>query len=138
MVDAGRVRALLDRLSEETKHLQRLSGYPEAELLADPDRLAAIKYRFMVAIETCIDLSQHIIASEGLRAATDYADAFEVMAEASFIQQDRVGVLKEMARFRNLLVHSYQRVDDSRVIHILGTRLPDLESFGQSIASRIS
>lgn len=133
MVDAGRVRALLDRLSEETKHLQRLSGYPEAKLLADPDRLAAIKYRFMVAIETCIDLSQHIIASEGLRAATDYADAFEVMAEASFIQQDRVGVMKEMA-----LVHSYQHVDDSLVIHILGTRLPDLESFRQSIASRIS
>jgi len=33
--------------------------------------LAAVKYRFIVAIEVCIDLGRHIIASDGLRAPLD-------------------------------------------------------------------
>lgn len=41
MVDIGRLRALLDRIAEETGHLRRLAGMPDAELSADPDRLAA-------------------------------------------------------------------------------------------------
>lgn len=53
MVDPGRIRALLDRLAEETANLRRLAALSNAELLADPDRMAAVKYRFLVAIETC-------------------------------------------------------------------------------------
>ena len=47
--------------------------------MTDPDRLAATKYRFVVAIETYIDVGQHIIASEGLRAPTDFADVFAIV-----------------------------------------------------------
>jgi hypothetical protein len=47
MVDQARTRALLDRLGEETAHLRRLAAYSAADLLADPDRLAAVKYRLV-------------------------------------------------------------------------------------------
>ncbi len=43
-----------------------------------------------------------------------------------------------MARFRNLLVHGYLRVDDARVIEILRSRLGDLESFRSQIARTVS
>jgi uncharacterized protein YutE (UPF0331/DUF86 family) len=62
MVDRGRFRELLDRLGEEMNHLRRLGSYPTEELLNDPDRVAAVKYRFVVAIEICIDIGQHIIS----------------------------------------------------------------------------
>ena len=39
-----------------------------------------------------------------------------------------------MARFRNLLVHGYQRVDDRRVLGILGSHLDDLDAFRANIA----
>jgi len=42
--------------------------------------------------------------------------------------------LQEMARFRNLLVHGYQRIDDRRVLEILGSRLDDLHAFRAQIA----
>jgi uncharacterized protein YutE (UPF0331/DUF86 family) len=134
MVDPGRLRALLDRLGEEGGHLRRLASYPPEELLGDPDRLAAVKYRFLVAIETCIDIGQHIIASEGLRAPTSFADVFAALGESGFLPQSSVPTLQDMARFRNLLVHGYQQVDDRRVIEILRTRVGDFDSFRAEIA----
>ncbi len=136
MVDPGRVRALLDRLAEELSHLRALAARDPAGLLADPDLLAAVKYRFVVAIETCIDLAQHAIASEGLRAPASFADSFAVLGEAGFVDPDLVPALQEMARFRNLLVHGYLRVDDRRVVAILRTRLDDLDAFRAQAARR--
>lgn len=63
MVDPGRLRAMLDRLETEVRHLRRMAKEPAEELLDDTDRLASIKYRFVVAIETCIDVGEHIISS---------------------------------------------------------------------------
>ena len=134
MVDAARVRDLLDRLGEELGHLRRLSAYPLEELLADPDRLAAAKYRFVVAIETCIDVGQHIIASEGLRAPTDFADVFAAIGESGFVSRASVPTPQAMARLRNLLVHGYFRVDDRRVVEILHTRLGDFDTFRTEVA----
>ena len=134
MVDPGRLRSLLDRLGEELEHLRRLAAIAPEELLADPDRLAGVKYRFVVAIEICIDAAQHVIASEGFRAPFDFADAFAVLGEAGVLPSEQVPALQEMARFRNLLVHGYQRVDDRKVLGILGSRLDDLDAFRAHIA----
>jgi len=133
MVDPGRLRALLERLGEETGHLRRLAaGDPAA--LADPDVMAAVKYRFVVAIETCVDVGQHVISSEELRAPTDYADVFAVLGDARFLPAEIAPALQDMARFRNLLVHGYLSVDDERVVEILRTRLGDLDAFRAALA----
>ena len=71
MVDELRVRMMLDRLGCEIDALHRLATRDPTELLGDDDLLAAVKYRFIVAIEVCIDLGRHIIASDGLRAPLD-------------------------------------------------------------------
>ena len=137
MVDPGRLRALLDRLGEELKELRRLASLAPEHVLGDPDRLAAVKYRFVVAIETCIDAGQHVIASEGLRAPDDFAETFSILGEAGYVEPDLVPALQDMARFRNLLVHGYLRVDDAKVVEILRSRLDDLDSFRSQIARAV-
>lgn len=134
MVDPGRVRALLDRLAEELGHLRRLASYSDEKLFEDADRFQGVKYRFVVAIEICIDVAQHVISSEGLRAPADFADAFVVLGESEVLDEDLVRHLGDMARFRNLLVHGYGRVDDARVSEILRTRLEDFDQFRSAIA----
>lgn len=68
-----------------------------------------------MAIEASIDIGEHIIASEGLRSPTEYAEVFASLGEAGYLPADLVPALMDMARFRNLLVHEYVRVDDARV-----------------------
>lgn len=38
-----------------------------------------------------------------------------------------------MARFRNLIVHDYARIDDARVYAILKKRLGDFDAFARAI-----
>jgi uncharacterized protein YutE (UPF0331/DUF86 family) len=134
VVDELRVRAMLDRLGIEIDALRRLAARSDAELLGDDDVMAAVKYRFIVAIEVCIDVGRHVVASEGLRAPLDYADVFAVLAEAAVLDRETAEELRDAARFRNLLVHGYAEVDDGRVVEILRDRTDDLARFRTALA----
>ncbi len=134
MVDPLRVQTLLDRLGAEIAALRRLAKRDTDALLADEDVLAGVKYRFVVAIEACIDVGRHLVASEGLRAPRDYADVFTVLGDSGFLPADVVTELRDTARFRNLLVHEYVAVDDTRVIEILHTRVDNLQRFREALA----
>lgn len=135
MVDLARLRGLLDRLRDEVAELRRLANYQGEELLGDRDRLNAVKYLFVVTAEICIDVGNHVIASEGLRAPQTFAEVFTVLGEADYVSQELAGHLEAMARFRNLLVHQYAEIDDERVVEILHTRLDDFDRFRELIAA---
>jgi uncharacterized protein YutE (UPF0331/DUF86 family) len=135
MVDPLRLRALLERLTSETADLRRLAHYDSATLLADRDKLKSVKYGFVVAIEVCIDIGNHVIASGGYRTPQNYGDVFTVLAEHGHMSRDDVPTLIAMAGFRNLLVHGYANVDDRRVVEILHERLDDFDRFRENMAA---
>ena len=98
-----------------------------AAYLADPRAIHASKYLLVIAIEDALATANHVIASEGLRAPADYADAFRSLRDAGIIAADLSDRLEAMARFRNLLVHLYAEVDDRRVHEFLRKDVADLE-----------
>lgn len=138
MVDPLRLLALLERLDVEVADLDRLSSYDAETLLADRDKLKSAKYGFVVAIEICIDVGNHIIASEGYRAPQNYADVFAVLAEHGHLSEDDVSTYAAMAGFRNLLVHGYAVVDDARVVDILHARVDDCRRFRAAAAAVVA
>ena len=138
MADNGRLRGLLIRIGDELEHLHRLAALTAEDLRRDPDRLAGVKYRFIVAIEASIDASRLFALSAGLRAATSFADSFVVLGESGHLEAGLVERLQDMARFRNLLVHGYAVVDDTRVIEVLKTHLEDLDDFRRSLGRAAS
>ena len=84
------------------------------------------------------NIGRHVVASEGLRAPLDYADVFSVLAEAALLDPGVAADLRDTARFRNLLVHGYARVDDTRVVEILRDRVDDLAAFRIALARAAS
>lgn len=79
MIDPAKIEGLLRRLKASRADLQRLKEVSREELLGDSLRLAAAKYSLLTSIDCCLDIANHIIASEGFRAPTDYADSFTVL-----------------------------------------------------------
>lgn len=132
--DHDKMAKLVSELRTSVKRLRHLSKLPQNDFVADPDKIGSAKYHFIVAIESCIDMSNHVIARNGFRVPEDYGDTFRVMAEAGVFENDFSHELRNMAKFRNRLVHLYWEVDDKQIYEILRTRLDDFKKFLNSLS----
>jgi uncharacterized protein YutE (UPF0331/DUF86 family) len=129
VVDPAKVEGRVRLLDGYLQVLRRLAKLPRQELIGDPIPLGSAKYYLQVAIESCIDMANHIIASERLRAPRDYADVFKVLEEEGIIPPDFLPELQRTARFRNRLVHLYWEVDAEMIYGILQERLGAFERY---------
>ena len=91
-----------------------------------------------LATETCLDVGQHIIADDGLRPAVDNKDVFNVLGECDILAPNQVRALTDMARFRNLIVHDYARIDNAIVYAILQHHLDDFTAFAASVLAYLA
>lgn len=86
-----------------------------------------------LAVEACLDIGQHIIAREGFRRPEDNQDVFAVLHEQRIISPELLPHLAAMAKFRNLIVHDYARIDNDVILSILKQRLGDFDAFARAI-----
>lgn len=126
---------LITELRKSVARLRYLSKLSDAQFLKDPDKIGSAKYHFIVAIECCIDMCNHIIARNGFRAPEDYGDTFRVMSEQGAFKPDFSDELVNMAKFRNRLVHIYLEVENKQVYEILQDRIGDFKKFVDAIAN---
>lgn len=132
MVDPDRVHLRLELLAGYLRELRRLRDLPVEEYLRH--EVYAGRYLVQVAAQTCIDLANHVIASEGWRAPRDFGDSFTVLHAHGVIDDALAGRLRGLAGMRNRLVHVYDEIDDVRVYDALAAGLPDLDAFATAVA----
>lgn len=132
-VNLDRLRELAGHLRDSVRQLRELGRSPREVFLAEPRSVNSAKYLLIVATEAALDICNHLAARRGARSPEDYADCMAIMAELGVIDDDLKGRLMRMARFRNLLVHLYARVDDGQVHRVIRERLGDLESYLASV-----
>lgn len=128
MVDERRVRRLLQRVSEDLTYLRARVSSDRQAIRSDPDRLAALKYVFVTAIEGCLDVAQHLCASAGWGPPASNPDAFRLLSRHGVLAAELAESLARAVGFRNVLVHGYVDVDDDRVVAQLD-HVGDLERF---------
>ncbi len=85
--DQDKITKLVSELRTSVDRLRLLSKLSQHDFMADHDKIGSAKYHFIVAIESCIDMSNHIIARNGYRVPEDYGDTFRVMAETGAIDK---------------------------------------------------
>ncbi len=133
MVDRDKIEGLIRHLRQYLTYLRQLAPVPLAEFLADPHRVGSARYYLTVAVEACLDIANHLIATEGLRAPADYKDTFGVLGEAHVLSEGLTTTMQHLAGLRNLLVHVYWDVDDAAIHDSLRSELGDFEAFIASI-----
>ena len=133
MVDLDRVRdklAALTTYRDELRSIDADDGRPTARF--------SRRYLVQAGIQVCIDLSNHLVASEGWRTATDFRDAFSRLAEHGVIDPGLSGRLQAMVGMRNRLVHLYDDVDDAQVARVVDEDLGDWDAFARAFAGYLS
>jgi uncharacterized protein YutE (UPF0331/DUF86 family) len=75
----------------------------------DPMWLRCVKYTFITAIEGCVDVAQHIYATEGWGPPADNGDAVRLLGEHGVCTPELARSIRQAVGFRNVLVHDYIR-----------------------------
>ena len=136
MISTERITDKFGQLDEYLGILDGMRTTPVDKFLKDNILVGAAKYYLQVSIECCLDIANHIIAAEGFRAPKDYADSFEVLKEHDVVEEDLAVKLRQMAKFRNRLVHLYGEIDDRYVYSFLQGDLRDILDFKRAIATK--
>jgi len=68
-------------LDEYLGLLDEIAKVSEKAFLKDKILIGSAKYYLQTSIECCLDVANHIIASERYRSPKDYADSFAVLEE---------------------------------------------------------
>jgi uncharacterized protein YutE (UPF0331/DUF86 family) len=84
-------------------------------------------------IETCLDISGHIISDAAFPVPETDADMFRVPAANHVLDPSRLDAFERMARFRNVGVHDDEKIDPEIVVGILRNNLSDFVLFKASI-----
>jgi uncharacterized protein YutE (UPF0331/DUF86 family) len=134
LFDQEKMVKLVSELRKSVTRLRDIAKLSQDEFLKDPDKIGSSKYHFIVAIESSVDMCNHVISRNGYRVPEDYGDTFRVMGEVGAIDTEFSDELRNMAKFRNRLVHIYWEVDDQQLYEFLQTRLDDFKNFLNSIA----
>ena len=78
-----------------------------------------------------------LIAKKCKRTPKSYVDIFNILEEEGLISHELAEEGQGMAKFRNLLVHGYIRVDPKLVYEILKTKLDVILRISREIVNRL-
>ena len=127
---------ILRKLSELDRYYKQITEYEKitvAQYSADWKIPRIIERTLQMMIETCMDIAGHIISDRGCRIPKSYSDTFKVLHEENIVDAKLYGSLEKMAKFRNIVVHHYDKVDAEIVIGILKKNLKDFTAYKDAI-----
>jgi uncharacterized protein YutE (UPF0331/DUF86 family) len=131
------VRSRCQEIEDSLERLERIEEIGKEGFLKDRDLQDIASYRLLVAIEAALGLCYHIAAKRLKRVPEEYAECFAILSGAAIIPLELSERLQKTARFRNLLVHMYWKIDYGAVYDILHNSLGDLRRFSQAVAALI-
>lgn len=131
------IRTRCSEIEESLDRLERIKVRAREEFLADRDMQDIACYRLLVAIEAAIALCYHISARRSHKVPEEYAQCFRLLHGVKVIPAALAERLQRMARFRNLLVHMYWKLDYNRVYDALQESLEDLRAFCAAVVRLI-
>jgi len=108
-----------------------------AEMRRDVRERRFVEHTLQVAIQAVLDVASHVVSDGRLGEPQTNRELFDLLAGAGIVDPPLAATLRDMASFRNVLVHGYQDVDLAVVESVLEKHLDDLLEFVVVIRRRI-
>lgn len=128
------IRARCAEIDTSLNRLEEIGHLSRETFLSNQDTRDVACYRLLIAVEATLALCFHVSAKRLHQVPEEYAGCFTTLERAGLIPTDLSSRLQQMARFRNLLVHVYWKIDYGQVYDVITTRLDDLRAFRTAMA----
>lgn len=129
VADAEIVRDRESRIRGYVRDLRDFAKISEFAFLENRERQYAVLHALQLAIEASVEIATHICAADNLGVPSSYAEAFDLVERAAVVDGPLAGRLRQMARFRNRIVHFYGEVDLRTVYGLLKDHLEDFDQY---------
>jgi uncharacterized protein YutE (UPF0331/DUF86 family) len=126
-----KIKTVQDRVKRLEQLSDTLSSFNKYQVSTDVKDIA--ERNIQVAIEGCLDIAKIVISSKELPEPKDNKGVFTVLAEAGILSDASLKFLVPMAGTRNVLVHGYDKVEDSVIYGVLKRHLDDFAVFLKEI-----
>ena len=129
----SKIDPLIQHIDESVNQLREIAQIEKGDFLKDNKNITSAKYCLQTAIESCINIANHIISTKRYRRPQDYQDAFVVLNENNILPDGFALTMKQMARLRNRLVHLYWEVSNEELYKYIQNELGDFDTYVRHI-----
>ena len=136
MTDADLVAKRLALIETYVRELRSLARPAEIERDIREERF--VEHTLQLAIQAALNVASHVVSSERLGEPRTNRELFDILARNGWLPLPLAAALRDMAGFRNILVHGYTAVDPRIVRDVVLYRLDDFIAFVTSIRSRLA
>lgn len=131
-------KRLLSFLGSVDTYVQELEEHLPASLSEYKKNIE--KQRFcertlQLLIEVCIDAANFLVKELKLGLPEEEETVFEKIKDKGIISEEMYEKLKEMKKFRNVLIHRYKKIDNAMVYHHAAEERDDFSDFKKEIIS---
>ena|SRR3989344_192342 len=135
MLDTYRISERLSVVRSKLLLLEKdFKGQSKEKFLSDELFNSAAERNLQVAIQACIDISNHIVSALGLKKPKkDTAETFRILAVEGILTEDFAKKMVKITGYRNILVHGYLEVNREETYRNINYHLLDLAEFGKQI-----
>jgi uncharacterized protein YutE (UPF0331/DUF86 family) len=137
MIDKLLIEKKLRKIEEFLQELKIIKVKNFVEFRKDVVTKRFIERNLELAIEQMVDICKHFISGLNLREPETYAECFQILSEGKVIPKKTVDTFQAMVRFRNILIHGYDGIDDAITYKLYKNRLIDFKTFISAIRNYI-
>lgn len=112
---------------EMLANLRALPLEDEGRFFSDPRNVWAAESCLRRALEALLDLGRHLLAKGFGVAATEYKEIALRLGEVGVLRKPEADLLRDMAGYRNRMVHFYHEVTPAELFSLARDRLSDME-----------
>jgi len=125
-----RAKVIAERVAWINRMLANLRRLPLDSYVtfrSDPRNIAAAESYLRRALEALLDLGRHVLAKGFGQAVAEYKDIAINLVQSGVLDRKKGELLRELAGYRNRLVHFYHEISDQELYEICTARLNDIE-----------
>lgn len=119
----------LDYLTGYLEELKDLLGFSDEEIITNSIRMHTGERLFQLIADTALDINHHLIRELNLKVTDDLQNTFHVIAENGILPQDFADKIAPSVKFRNLIVHVYEKLDKNLFLKYLREENNDFKKY---------
>ena len=92
-----------------------------------------VVHTLQLAIQSALDIASHIVSDNRYGEPNTNRELFDLLERNQWLPEELTEKMRNMAGFRNIVVHGYENLDLTIVQDIVENRLGDLQAFSSCI-----